>query len=166
MTTSSFPDTRSLRVRERRGTHGTLACRWTAGIVTLWGAVAVGCGAQNADRLAVFPVDGQVTLDGQPLANALVILHPRDASDPRALAARGQTDASGKFKVTTYEAGDGAPPGEYAVTVAYHQPIGQGTNWEPGPNILPAKYALPETTDLSARVAAGPTTLPVITLRR
>jgi hypothetical protein len=114
----------------------------------------------------VFPVSGQVTWNGQPLPNAFVVLHPKSTQDPRSLTARAQTDQSGNFRVTTYETGDGAPVGDYVVTVAYHQPVNAGGGYEPGPNVLPAKYASPETTDLTVRVAEGPNQLPAISLRR
>jgi hypothetical protein len=125
-----------------------------------------GCGSQHADHPPVFPVSGQVTWNGQPLPNALLVLHPKGAADARAIPARGQTDQHGHFRLTTYETGDGAPVGEYTVTVAYHQLVATGSGYEPGPNLLPPKYASPETTDLTVRVAQGPNELPPLALRR
>jgi hypothetical protein len=129
-------------------------------------AALTGCDVKHPDRLPVFPVEGQVQVNGQPLANAFVVLHPKGASDPRLLAARGQTDQNGKFQVTTYEAGDGAPVGEYAVTVEYHPLLNQGGSYEPGPNVLPRRLASPSTTDVIVRVAASPNTLPPIDVRQ
>jgi hypothetical protein len=126
---------------------------------------ALGCGSKHADRLAVFPVSGRILWDGRPLPNAFVVLHPQGPQDLRAITARGQTDQDGNFRVTTYEAGDGAPAGAYAVTVAYHQLITTGGGYEPGPNVLPPKYASPQTTDLTVHVANGPNQLPPLTLR-
>ncbi len=138
----------------------------TAALLLVGTAGLIGCSAKHPDRLSVFPVQGQVTVNGQPLANAFVVLHPKGGSDPRLLAARGQTDQNGNFKVTTYEAGDGAPVGEYAVTVEYHPLINLGGSYEPGPNVLPPKLASPSTTDVTVRVAASPNTLPPIDVRR
>ena len=133
----------------------------------LVGAVALtGCGSKHTDRLAVFPVEGQVKVNGQPLANAFIVLHPKGSNDPRLLAARGQTDQNGNFKVTTYEAGDGAAVGEYAVTIEHHPLINQGGSYEPGPNVLPPKLASPGTTNVTVRVAASVNTLPPIDVRR
>jgi hypothetical protein len=139
---------------------------WAFALLTILLLVAAGCGSKHPDRLAVFPVSGQVTWNGQPLPNAFVVLHPKGAHDLRAVTARGQTDQSGNFRVTTYEAGDGAPVGDYAVTVAYHQLVATGGGYEPGPNVLPSKYAAPETTELTAHVAEGPNQLPPLTLVR
>ena len=138
----------------------------TAALLLVGTAGLIGCSAKHPDRLSVFPVEGQVNVNGQPLANAFVVLHPKNGSDPRLLAARGQTDQNGKFKVTTYEAGDGAPVGEYAVTVEYHPLVNLGGSYEPGPNVLPPKLASPSTTDVTVRVAASPNTLPPIDVRR
>lgn len=144
----------------RPSVHVTFALL-LAGLLT-----ASGCGSKHSDRLAVFPVSGQVTWNGQPLANALVVLHPQGVQDPRSMAARAQTDPHGNFRVTTYEAGDGAAAGDYAVTVAYHRLINAGGGYEPGPNVLPSKYSSPLTTDLTVHVAEGPNQLPAISLRR
>jgi hypothetical protein len=135
-------------------------------IVAIGSTVFMGCGSKNEDRLPVFPVEGQITLNGQPLANAFVVLHPKANRDPRLLAARAQTDPNGNFHVTTYEAADGAAVGAYAVTIEQHPLVGNGHSFEPGPNVLPPKYASPETTDLIVQVAEGPNKLPPIDVRR
>ncbi len=111
-----------------------------------------GCGEANP-QLPVYPVNGKVILKGKPLANALVAFHPVDQSDPRATTCRATTGPDGTFTISTYAANDGAPAGEYKVTVECYQLKGSGTSLEPGPNILPAKYSQPSTTDLSVRVA-------------
>jgi hypothetical protein len=113
-----------------------------------------GCSDTNS-QLPVFPVQGTVALKGKPLANALVALHPVDTSDPRATACRATTDVNGRFTVSTYKANDGAPVGEYKVTVECYQLKGSGSSLEPGPNILPVKYSRPTTTDLTVRVVEG-----------
>lgn len=139
-----------------------LACLGrVAAIIVL--AAAVGC--SKSDRIAVHPVEGQLTWQGQPLPNAFIVLHPQNASDPRVLPARAQTDASGKFQVTTYDQGDGAAIGEYKVTVEYYRPIQNGSGFEPGPNVLAPKLSRPDTTDINVRVAEGKNTLEPISLR-
>jgi hypothetical protein len=129
-------------------------------------AFVLGCSAKHPERLPVFPVEGAVTLNGQPLPNALVILHAKGPNAPQDVAPRGQTDLTGKFKITSYESGDGAPPGEYTVTVVSHRLINNGGSTEPGPNVLHPKLADPKTTDLSAVVVAGANVLPLLEVRR
>lgn len=125
--------------------------------------VLSGCGAQS-DRLPVQPVSGTVTFKGKPLSNALVAFHPVDNSDPRATACRATSDANGKFTLSTYDANDGAPAGEYKVTVECYKLKGSGTSLEPGPNFLPVKYSRPATTKLTVRVEEGAPNSPALAI--
>ena len=65
-------------------------------------------------RKPTFAVSGKV-LDGtKPLANVAVVFHPVGDDGPKP---RGKTDADGAFSLTTYDTADGAPAGEYRVTL-------------------------------------------------
>jgi hypothetical protein len=80
-------------------------------------AVCMSAASCSNKGLPLYPVHGRVLLDGKPMAGAMVILHPAgdvglDGLKPRALA-----DAEGWFKIYTYVIGDGAPAGNYAVTI-------------------------------------------------
>lgn len=134
-------------------------------VVPVLFVVAVSLGCSKSDRIAVHPVEGQLTWNGQPLPNAFVVLHPQDKSNPKLLTARAQTGADGKFQLSTYDQADGAAAGEYKVTVEYYRPVKNGSGFEPGPNVLPAKLARPETSEISVRVAEGKNTLAPISLR-
>lgn len=134
--------------------------------LTVIALAAAGCGKSTNDRVKVYPTNGQILWQGRPLAGAMVVLHPKGARDPRSLPARAATDKDGRFHATTYETADGAPAGEYAVTVQYYPLKRQGESYVPGPNSLPQKYANPATTDLSIRVAEAPTTLQPLNLRQ
>jgi hypothetical protein len=59
-------------------------------------------------------VQGLVTLDGKPLANAHVNFATADGKGHPAV---GLSDRDGRFRLTTYKPDDGALPGEYRVTV-------------------------------------------------
>lgn len=133
-------------------------------LVASLAAFSTGC-SQSDGRIKVHPVEGQLRWNGQPLPNAFVVLHPKDTADTKLLSARGQTDAEGKFQVTTYETADGAAPGEYKVTVEYYRPIKTASGLEPGPNVLPKKLARPETSEIIVHVAEGKNTLEPISLR-
>jgi hypothetical protein len=75
-------------------------------------ALCSGCNStSNPDTYAV---TGKVTKTGQPVAGATVTFVPQSA-DGR--AASGMTDASGVYKLTTFESGDGALPGSYKVSI-------------------------------------------------
>src|SRR5262245_25757066 len=74
-------------------------------------------------RPPVYPVRGQI-LDGdnKPAADALVIFHPVNPAPAGAPKPTGRTDERGHFTLTTHDKGDGAPEGEYAVTVEWRLP--------------------------------------------
>lgn len=66
------------------------------------------------------PVGGTVLFNAEPLAEAIVILHPREDPDPASQRrpAMGTTNARGLFEAWTLHPGDGVFPGEYDITVA------------------------------------------------
>jgi hypothetical protein len=71
-----------------------------------------GCGRKAGDPV---PVEGTVTQDGEPVADATVIFVSEDGKGQRAT---GRTAANGTFKMTTRNTGDGVVPGPYKVTVS------------------------------------------------
>jgi hypothetical protein len=113
--------------------------------------------AKKEKRAPVFAVNGQlVDGGGKPLPSATVVFHPVADPGPDVPKPRGTTDENGSFRLTTYDGNDGAPEGEYLITVE---------RWitpsaDQGPvNKVAAKYAKPETSGLKATVAARPTDL-------
>jgi hypothetical protein len=124
----------------------------------------VGCGQNGAERVPVHPVMGAIQFRGQPVGGAFVALHPRTPTDgvpgPRATVAK-----DGSFAVSTYDGGDGAPEGEYVLTVQWYKPVKVGNDLVGGPNVLPAKYASVRTSDVRITVAAGENRLKPIQLR-
>jgi hypothetical protein len=120
------------------------------------GGFSGGCFGERQE--AVYPLRGQVLLAGQPLAEAVVVLHRADGQG-RNLTAR--TDAEGRFEVTTYQPGDGAPIGDYVATVEFRELVQEGD--EPmrnGRNLLPERYANPSTSGIVCAVHAGTNELP------
>jgi hypothetical protein len=119
------------------------------------------CGEpKGGPRLDVAPVEGEVFVDGKPALEGFVHLHPVTPHEmPRpdqAIASKGQVDEEGKFKVSTYVNEDGAPPGEYKITITWNEATGVMLNsWE-GPDRLKGKYANVETTQFSVTVPERP----------
>lgn len=114
-------------------------------------AVALSSCSKTADRPPTYTVGGRVVFEGNPAAGAVVIFHPTTGT-PAAERPRAKTDANGEFKLTTFAADDGAPAGEYAVTVEWKK---VGDHPEQGVDLLPAAYADPTTSRLKATVTAG-----------
>jgi hypothetical protein len=76
---------------------------------------SAGCGGESS-LPTLTPVEGVVTLGGQPLPHALITFNPTKSGLPANSAGTAVTDEAGKFTLTT--AGKpGAVPGEHVVTV-------------------------------------------------
>jgi hypothetical protein len=131
-------------------------------VAALLATASAGCGKGQGGRLAVYPAEGQVLWKGKPLAGAQVVFYPKGPADERPVAPRAQTDSNGHFQLGTYERADGAPEGDYAVTVIYYamRPQDGGA----GPNALPKKYASAKTTDLQVKIAKDTSALPALVL--
>jgi hypothetical protein len=133
-----------------------------AGRAAVLAAVAAfaGCSDEGA-KAPVFPVKGAVQFEGEPASGAFVAFHPKTPAKPGEDAPRpsAQVQPDGGFEVTTYTQGDGAPAGEYAVTVLWTKPITQGKEAVPGPNVIPSIYGSPDKTPLSVTIKEGPNQL-------
>lgn len=102
-----------------------------------------GVGAGN--RKSVHPVRGKIYFDGCPLANVMVDFNQYDAKNKKySHVSDALVDPDGTFALSTYTAFDGAPVGEYFVTIRNAAAHG-----------LPVRCAKPETSGLRAEVKAG-----------
>jgi hypothetical protein len=109
----------------------------------------------NLKKKPTQPVNGKLTVDGKEEASATVTLHQYNATTEKYSAvADGLTDEKGQFQLTTYGRFDGAPAGEYVVTVVK---TGKGyANHElPAKSLLPEKYATPTTSSLKIIIKEG-----------
>lgn len=154
---------------------------WTLLAPAFLAAVLVGCSGGN--ELGTVPAAGTVTLNGQPVDNAVVTFTP---SAPPARVAVARTDESGRFEMMTLEPGDGVMPGSYTVGIsktdepppvvspvstadpddpairdaaykAHQEEIEKGITPEPPKDLLPLKYKSPTTSGLTAEIPPGGT---------
>jgi hypothetical protein len=101
-------------------------------------------GVASRNRKPLHPVRGRLYGEGCPLPDALVVLHlinPEKKTTTR--TCDGLVDADGSFVLSTYAAEDGAPVGEYAVTI------------ERAAGRIPARYAKAQTTPLRVKITTG-----------
>lgn len=120
---------------------------WSILVVSLAGCV---------DNSGLAPVTGVITLDGKPLEKAGVMFHP----DAGGVPAAGETDADGKFTLSTRVPGDGASIGNNVMTVAKAGHANPGAAVEEGEIVAmklltPLKYGNPKTSGLTIEVKRG-----------
>jgi hypothetical protein len=120
-------------------------------LLTLWAGYSFA--TRDGSKMSVYTVTGSVLFEGQPAEGATVVLHPEDRSIT--IRPRGVVDADGSFELTTYLPGDGAPVGEYKVTIDWRKPVEVAGDFLPGPNLLPEALASVATTTLHASIPRG-----------
>jgi hypothetical protein len=80
------------------------------------------CAGATGCQANVVPVSGRVTLNGKPLAGAVVTFQPktgRDLAQPATTGSVGRTDAQGRFTLRLVAPDrPGAAPGEHAITIS------------------------------------------------
>lgn len=103
-------------------------------------------------RKPVYPVRGQVLVQGKPAGELFVYFRPLDAADPEPIIAYGQVDEAGWFNLSTYVAKDGAPAGEYVVTFEWPRQGGPTKEDFQGPDRLKGRYKDAKTSRFRVRV--------------
>jgi hypothetical protein len=94
------------------------------------------CGCGGDGKPAPVPATGKVMFNKTtPPVGALVVFHPKDPALAKAMSGTpiAKVQEDGTFALTSYAQGDGAPPGEYGVTI----------DWRPEPKNKP-KFTLTE----------------------
>lgn len=113
-----------------------------------------------------FPVTGKVQLDGQPGAMISVTLTDVNGFDAAAAVPaipKAVTMDDGTFAISTFEAGDGAPAGEYTATFVLGERQGLSINTDN--DKLKGKYSDPEKSEFKVTVKEGePTDMGTIEL--
>jgi hypothetical protein len=142
----------------------------------LVGVALAGCGEEGGSTgPAVYPVSGVVKLNGQPVVGADIVFALKEGTG----SSFGRTDANGKYQLTTRKSNDGAPPGDYLVSISkvedapatdsasvpqdspnYNPYVGKAAPAKPKAKTgIPAQYGDAKTSGLTARVAEEKTTI-------
>jgi hypothetical protein len=106
-----------------------------------------------------YPASGKVLINGQPVKGLRVTLFPQSFSSERTIMPLGFTREDGSFDLSTYGPNDGAPAGDYRVTVywpAFHRPR------QKAPDLLADRYSKPESSPLMTHVDKGNNVLKTI----
>jgi len=152
--------------------------RFSAPLTLVLAAIMVGGCSPGTQRPPTYRVTGTVTMKGQPLEGATVAFVPAEGASHE--AATGITDAAGKFKLSTFLAGDGAQEGEYRIKVSKSDvkkptkeeqdkyismeeeqkiQFGDEKPTPPAKNKLPKKYASEATSGFTYAVKKGANTV-------
>lgn len=124
-------------------------------LVSLFVTGLAGCKKEQGFRKETIPVTGQIFVDGKPAANLKVDLHDEKGFDKdQPTQSTGMTDADGKFAISTYENGDGAPEGDYALTFMWGD-INMLSMQYGGPDKLNNRYNDPKESAHKIRVVKG-----------
>jgi hypothetical protein len=127
---------------------------------------ACGCSGKDSRQKVCYPVEGQVMVKSQPAAGAIIAFQPAGGHSEEWFAGYPQAtvESDGSFHVVTYGNQDGAPAGDYVVTIIW--PGGRDPNDEEImlPDKLEGKYADAKKTPLKAKVENGPTKLPAFNI--
>ena len=135
----------------RRVTRRTIGV--AAGILFL-----AGCGPGEKPKATLYPVTGKVLVNGKAPVRAevqLVAEPPLFDEAKRSLGPHGIVQEDGTFQIGTYTDTDGAPEGDYAVTMIWRVITEEGGEESFGPDRLNASQANPKKP--MARFVVKPT---------
>src|SRR5262245_13231625 len=121
----------------------TISKRLTAGLVAAAVLWCAGCSNDPREQ-PVYPVTGQLFVKKKAAAGALVILTPSENATPANWPSgypRANVRDDGSFTMTMYEKKEGAPAGDYALTVLWLVPV--PGNEEMETDKLQGRYADP-----------------------
>lgn len=116
----------------------------------------VGCGGDEPFRKPTSSVKGKVTVDGaSPGSEIQIVCHPVGTADTQhPTLSQTATDAEGNFTVSTYEAGDGIPPGDYVLVCTWRDYNVMARSYS-GPDKLKNRYSDPKTSPIKLTVKEG-----------
>ena len=145
-TSSTKPSPKSRRFPFDRLPLTLLAC-----------AAMFGCAEPEPLGPAPQAVHGSVAYQGKPASGFRVTFHPQFDLGERQFAPSAMTDAEGKFTLTSYKSGDGAPAGKYAVTIEWPHVINTGDEHDAQPTVdrLKGRFANPAKSAWNVDVAPG-----------
>jgi hypothetical protein len=131
--------------------------RSTLVAVLVW--AASGCG----NRKSVYPVQGKIVdARGKSVPGATIIFCPAENVYDNANKPAGLSDQQGNFTLATYTQNDGAPAGEYVVTVEWSTgPKNPDKPRQAPPDRLGGKFSDPNKSPLRATIIKGKNTVEI-----
>jgi hypothetical protein len=127
-----------------------------AGMATVL-AVFTGCGK---GQVKTYPVSGEVIVDGKPAEDVFIYLHTVTPENPPAFPTPfGKVEKDGRFVISTFGNGDGAPAGDYVVTFAWRARSGLMKQHFDGPDRFKGQYYDKEKSNFHVTIKKEPNAL-------
>jgi hypothetical protein len=127
-----------------------------AWVLALLALPLAGCGSSGPASVPQHAVHGKVVSHGKPAAGAIVVLHSVDKANAGRFPPRGTTDKDGAFVIGSRLKDDGAPEGDYAVTIFWpEEPSNRTAPGDTPPDRLKRRYNDPKHAKWKVHVAAG-----------
>lgn len=140
------------------------ASPWLALLLTSATLLTAGCDRNDqGDRPPVYKTSGRVVVAGKAAVGVDLNFHPLDPATA-ALVPTATTTADGGFALTTFTTGDGAPAGDYVVTMVWPKSNNPESDAAQGDR-LNGRFADPKKSTVKARIVAGDNNLPVFRLK-
>lgn len=119
-------------------------------------SLMVGCGNSTLTPPKTVPVSGSVTQNGKPVPGIRVKFHPQFKMGKREFIPYGETGADGKYVLNTGSPGNGAPKGEYLVTLEMpYTGVDPKDGLETELDRLKGAYSDPKKTEWAVTVKDG-----------
>lgn len=115
--------------------------------------LALSCARDS--RTAVHPVRGTVTFQKKPATKAIVVLRPVAPGSPNDPLPHGEVGTDGTFRIGTFGAGDGAPAGEYVVTITWPEARTDPSGDEVTTDRLKGRFADPARSPWKVTIKEG-----------
>lgn len=137
-----------------------------------WSAIAAAIGLTlplainfaKEQRQPRYPVTGAVRLDGRPAAGATLEFYRAGGDWFRAPVATAAVGSCGELQWKQPGPAFGLPVGDYVVALSWKAHVVRGEDYVPGPNVLPARFAHPQTTPLVVTIHQAPNHLGLLKL--
>jgi hypothetical protein len=133
---------------------------WSALVIAIAFGAMQGCSGGSEDRPELFPVKGAAKYNGQSMTGGCVSLVPVTHDSRVKIPPFGLVDEDGVFQITTYETGDGAPAGDYSVTVSWSD-----DDVDSPSDLFKGRYRNPKKPVAKFTVKEGANEIPLIDLK-
>jgi hypothetical protein len=123
----------------------------------------IGCGKSRG--VTLYPVRGSVQINGEPAKDVNIMFTPVVPIEVEGhpLSPSGVTEEDGSFQLMSFDPNDGAPAGDYQVTIIY--PMSRFNKHQSGIDRLKGKFSNPQTSGLKATVEAKKNEIPVFNIK-